>query len=71
MLEVFAYGDACSLIAAHACAEGNCHVTLVDEQEYHAVSACVIEYLQVCVLGCVAAVYIYVQLVCLSGLASY
>ena len=65
------YGNACSFISAYVCAEGNCHVTLVDEQEYHAVGTCVVEYLQVCVLGCVGAVYIYVELVYLSGLASY
>ena len=65
------YGNACSFISAYVCAEGNCHVTLVDEQEYHAVGTCVVEYLQVCILGCVGAVYIYVELVYLSGLASY
>ena len=65
------YGNACSFISTYVCAEGYCHVTLVDEQEYHAVGTCVVEYLQVCVLGCVGAVYIYVELVYLSGLASY
>ena len=65
------YGDTCSFISAYVCAEGYCHVALVDEQEYHIVGTCVVEYLQICMLCCITAVDIYIELIHLSGLASY
>ena len=59
------------LITIHVGAEADDHVALVDEQEDNLFRTRIVEYFHISVCGCMASIYIYVQLVDFTVLTSY